>query len=200
MTCRLKSDHGSSAVRPCGWNSVDEPAWMGEVVENIHLYVRFYGLWGSLMIENFTYKRIIYLLVVISLLLCNTSFVFAEVARLRPIGFEFAPCSLYQFHKMGPSSAGWVFDKDTGEKLFGGGLYKCDCGAVVICEGRPEIGGALGKYITTSVNSIQADFKRKPYGFDLYNWPTFNWAYVSPSDVCYTNSNRIEGYRFYRAW
>ena len=152
------------------------------------------------MMKDLIYKSTICLLVVISLLLCDTKFVFAEGPYLRPKGLEFAPCPLYQFHKMMPSSSGWVYDKDTGEKLFGGGLYKCDCGAVIICEGRPEIGEALGKYITTSVNSIQADFKRKPFGFNLFNWYVFDWAYVGPSDVCYTNSNRIEGYRFYRVW
>ena len=138
------------------------------------------------MMKDFTYKRIISLLVLISLLLCNTSLVFAEVPRLRPFGFELAPCPLYQFHKMMPSSAGWVYDKDTGEKLFGGGLYKCDCADVVICEGRPEIGGALGKYITTSVNSLQADFKRKPYGFNWFNWPlaACNSLFVASRPAC----------------
>lgn len=152
------------------------------------------------MLEDFINKRIISLLVLISLLLCDTSFVSAEVPYLRPHGLELAPCPLYQFHKMMPSGAGWVYDKDTGEKLFGGGLYKCDCGDVVICEGRPEIGEALGQYITTTVNSMQANFKRKPHNFNSLNWPVFNWAYVSPSDVCYTNSNKIEGYRFIRVW
>jgi hypothetical protein len=152
------------------------------------------------MMKNYTYKRIISLLVVIKLLLCNLSLGFAEESRFRPIGFEFAPCTLYQFHKMRPSGSGWVYDKETGEELFGGGLYKCDCGEVVICEGRPEIGEALGQYITTTVNSMQADFKRKPYKSNLLKWRVFNWAYVSPSDICYTKSNRIEGYRFIRAW
>lgn len=151
------------------------------------------------------------ILVFLSLVFCHINFVFAEAPRQRAFGFELDPCGsdFYHnngIHEMKPVGPGVVYDKDTHEKLFGGGIYKCSCRAIIICEGRPEIGEALGYYIKTNENSLQKDFERKPKisKWRIINWihgllsPVFNWAYVLPAGVYYTKSNKLECYRFIR--
>ena len=147
------------------------------------------------MIIDVSHKRITILFLVISLLLYNTSFAYVDLDSSQHSPFEITPCEIYRFHQMKPSGSGFVYNKDTGKLLFSGGLHRCKCGAVVICQGRPEFGLPIRLYITITAISMGESFQKEPWYRRLL-WPVYNWANVDLFEVRYTNSHMLMGYRF----
>lgn len=94
------------------------------------------------------------------------------------------PCPIYGVHQMVSQGPAVVKDVNNGAQLFTGGWYKCDCGERFVCEGHPDVGGSIGKYVTEG----------GIVSWDQYGGPTL--FYVNSNMVYYTSSSTLPGYNF----
>jgi hypothetical protein len=122
-------------------------------------------------------------------ILCTVILVGADWDHFGPKSFELAPCPDHGIHRMMPSGFGFVYDINGHRMIFRGGFYKCSCGAILVCEGYPERGGALKRYITP-INITGFEYSG--------NFPEsiMHWLYVEESSIHILETNELMGYRF----
>lgn len=95
-------------------------------------------------------------------------------------------CALYGAHRMHHAGTGYVYDANSSKKklIFAGYFWTCNCGDYIITEGDPSVpGGKILRYTA--------------YGYGVNYGNGFGEVYVDPIYVYYTDSGRLEGYRFY---